>query len=59
MPSNRTVVFRGFAPEDPHASLLIVTDARSDKMAHFGANPHAEVCWYRLRTEWDVSLLIM
>ena len=42
MPSCRTVVFRGFRSD----ALVITTDARSDKVAHFRARPFAEVAWY-------------
>ena len=43
-PSNRTVVFRGFA-EDSNG-ILISTDARSSKMADLKNNYIASLCWY-------------
>ena len=41
-PSNRTVVFRGFADE----ALQMVTDARSEKVQQIQTYPWGEACWY-------------
>ncbi|MEO0348608.1 MAG: Npun_F5749 family FMN-dependent PPOX-type flavoprotein [Cyanobacteria bacterium P01_A01_bin.15] len=41
-PSNRTVVFRGFADD----ALQMVTDGRSEKVRQIQAYPWAEACWY-------------
>ncbi len=47
-PANRTVVFRGFVPDDN--SLLFVTDQRSDKVGHLLSQPAVELCWYFAKT---------
>ncbi len=44
MPYNRTVVIRAFRPRT--GELRIVTDARSQKIAHLRADPRAALCWY-------------
>ncbi len=44
LPANRTVVFRGFLENSNQ--LQIITDARSNKIAHIQAKPWAEICWY-------------
>ncbi len=43
-PANRTVVFRGFRAATDQ--LMIVTDARSEKIHHLAHHPWAEACWY-------------
>jgi len=43
-PTNRTVVFRGFA--EGSDDLQFVTDRRSAKVQHVQVNPRAEACWY-------------
>ena len=40
---NRSVVFRGFGPA---SEVLILTDARSTKIAELAREPQAEICWY-------------
>jgi PPOX class probable FMN-dependent enzyme len=47
-PRNRTVVFRGFAPDD--AALLVITDSRSEKIVELAQNAMAEVAWYFTET---------
>jgi len=41
---NRTVVVRAFDADT--GELRIVTDARSQKVAHLRADPRAALCWY-------------
>ena len=41
-PSNRTVVFRGFADD----ALQMVTDGRSEKVQQIQTCPWCEACWY-------------
>ncbi|RAL54217.1 hypothetical protein DM860_004688 [Cuscuta australis] len=43
-PSNRTVVFRGFA--DNSDKIQINTDSRTRKMEELRHCPFAEICWY-------------
>jgi pyridoxamine 5'-phosphate oxidase len=47
-PRNRTVVFRGFGADD--ASLLVITDCRSEKIVELRQNAATEVAWYFTRT---------
>lgn len=47
-PANRTVVFRGFFADTNQ--LQIVTDTRSEKIAHITVQPEAEACWYFPKT---------
>ncbi len=47
-PTNRTVVFRGFAENSD--DLQFVTDRRSAKVQHLQVNPRAEACWYFAET---------
>ncbi|KAJ4825832.1 Pyridoxine/pyridoxamine 5'-phosphate oxidase 2 [Turnera subulata] len=49
-PSNRTVVFRGFA--DNTDNILINTDARTRKIEELKHCPFAEICWYFTDT-WE------
>lgn len=44
VPYSRTVVVRAFDAEVDE--LQIVTDARSQKVAHLRADPRASLCWY-------------
>ncbi|KAH6767328.1 Pyridoxamine 5'-phosphate oxidase family protein [Perilla frutescens var. hirtella] len=44
LPSNRTVVFRGF--ENDGDKILINTDTRSRKINDLKHWPFAEICWY-------------
>jgi pyridoxamine 5'-phosphate oxidase len=48
IPFNRTVVVRAFHPET--GELEIVTDVRSQKVAHLRANPRVALCWYLTAT---------
>ncbi len=48
LPTNRTVVFRGFL--DNSNQLQIVTDIRSEKVAHIQQQPWGEICWYFAKT---------
>ncbi len=43
-PYNRTVVIRGFRSETNE--LHVVTDARSQKIAHLQETPRVALCWY-------------
>ncbi len=47
-PANRTVVFRGFLNQSN--KLQIITDSRSEKMAHINNNSASEICWYFPKT---------
>ena len=53
-PTNRTVVFRGFF-EDTN-QLKIITDSRSEKIAHLTYFPWAEACWYFSKTREQFRL---
>jgi len=48
LPTNRTVVFRGFT--DEYNCLKFITDMRSQKVLDIRHNPHAEICWYFPKT---------
>jgi PPOX class probable FMN-dependent enzyme len=58
-PAVRTLVFRGFEGDN---TIAIVTDIRSEKVAHLKNNPNAEICWYfkdtreqfRIRVQCDI-----
>lgn len=54
-PHNRTVVFRGFGPA---SEVLVLTDARSGKVAHLQRNPAAEACWYFAGTREQFRLTL-
>jgi PPOX class probable FMN-dependent enzyme len=54
IPSNRTVVFRGFL-EDSN-NLQIITDIRSEKCQHLQHQPIAEICWYFAKTREQFRL---
>ncbi|MGK7958113.1 MAG: Npun_F5749 family FMN-dependent PPOX-type flavoprotein [Crocosphaera sp.] len=47
-PSNRTVVFRGFLNQSNQ--LQIITDSRSEKIAHINYHSAGEICWYFPKT---------
>ena len=53
-PANRTVVFRGFFPENN--GLTFVSDRRSQKADDVAAHPHAEACWYFTETREQFRL---
>lgn len=59
IPTNRTVVFRGFQAETNN--LLIITDIRSEKINHLQQKPNAEICWYfpKTREQFRINGLIM
>ncbi len=44
LPTNRTVVFRGFL--DSSNQLKIITDSRSRKIDQIKQQPWGEICWY-------------
>lgn len=52
LPSCRTVVFRGLLKHSnpdiniDQIALKIITDSRSEKIRHFGLNPHSELVWW-------------
>lgn len=49
MPSNRTVVYRGFLPQGGQVNQSIVTfvtDRRSNKVSHCEKFPFVEIAWY-------------
>ena len=48
LPTNRTVVFRGF--ESNTNNLLIITDSRSEKILHLQKKNQGEICWYFTKT---------
>jgi PPOX class probable FMN-dependent enzyme len=54
LPANRTVVFRGFWSDTDW--LQLVTDSRSEKIAHIQYQPLAEVCWYFTKTREQFRL---
>jgi len=54
IPTNRTVVFRGFF-EDSN-NLQIITDIRSEKCKHLQHQPVAEICWYFTKTREQFRL---
>ena len=48
LPTNRTVVFRGFLSDTNQ--LQFITDVRSQKYSHLQKQPWGEVCWYFTKT---------
>eukprot|EP00747_Dinoflagellata_sp_TGD_P171330 gnl/TRDRNA2_/TRDRNA2_205143_c0_seq1.p1 gnl/TRDRNA2_/TRDRNA2_205143_c0~~gnl/TRDRNA2_/TRDRNA2_205143_c0_seq1.p1 ORF type:complete len:253 (+),score=30.85 gnl/TRDRNA2_/TRDRNA2_205143_c0_seq1:259-1017(+) len=50
LPTCRTVVFRGFTPTEPSGgspqALRMITDARSEKVAHIQRSPSCEMVWW-------------
>ena len=53
-PRNRTVVFRGFGP-DNH-SLLAITDSRSEKATELAVHNRGEIAWYFTHTREQFRL---
>ena len=54
LPTNRTVVFRGFL--DGSDNLKFITDTRSEKYQHLLEQAHGEVCWYFTKTREQFRL---
>ncbi|HHP7229320.1 MAG TPA: Npun_F5749 family FMN-dependent PPOX-type flavoprotein [Xenococcaceae cyanobacterium] len=54
LPTNRTVVFRGFLENSNQ--LQIVTDLRSDKVSQIQQQPWGEACWYFTKTREQFRL---
>lgn len=54
LPANRTIVFRGFLNDTNQ--LIVITDGRSDKIAHVTYQPWAEACWYFTKTREQFRL---
>ncbi|WP_072620115.1 Npun_F5749 family FMN-dependent PPOX-type flavoprotein [Spirulina major] len=54
-PANRTVVFRGFSEAGDR--LRMISDRRSEKIAHLQHHPWAELCWYFPKTREQFRLL--
>ena len=48
LPTNRTVVFRGFL--EPTNQLQFIIDTRSEKFIHIQQKPYGEICWYFTKT---------
>lgn len=48
LPTNRTVVFRGFLAQTNQ--LQFITDTRSDKFNHLQQQSWSEICWYFTKT---------
>jgi pyridoxamine 5'-phosphate oxidase len=48
LPTNRTIVFRGFLAATNQ--LQFITDTRSDKFSHLLRQPWGEICWYFTKT---------
>lgn len=48
LPTNRTVVFRGFLEQTNQ--LQFITDTRSQKYSHLQQKPWGEICWYFTKT---------
>ncbi len=53
-PANRTVVFRGFFAETNQ--IMIISDARSEKVAQIAHHAAAEACWYFTKTREQFRL---
>lgn len=53
-PTNRTVVFRGFAESSDR--LTIITDRRSEKIAHLAQHPWGAISWYFRKTREQFRL---
>lgn len=49
LPTNRTIVFRGFLVGTNQ--LQFATDIRSDKFSHLQQQPWGEICWYFTKTQ--------
>lgn len=48
LPTNRTVVFRGFLESTNQLQFII--DTRSEKFIHIQQKPYGEICWYFTKT---------
>jgi pyridoxamine 5'-phosphate oxidase len=48
LPSNRTVVFRGF--RNGTNDIQIISDRRSEKIIQLQHSPYGEICWYFPKT---------
>ena len=48
LPTNRTIVFRGFL--DSTNWLQFIIDTRSEKYTHLQQKPYGEICWYFTKT---------
>ena len=48
LPTNRTVVFRGFLESTNQLQFII--DTRSKKFIHIQQKPYGEICWYFTKT---------
>lgn len=48
LPTNRTVVFRGFLESTNQLQFII--DSRSEKFIHIQQQPYGEICWYFTKT---------
>jgi len=53
-PANRTIVFRGFLPDN---QLKFITDARSEKVEQMTHQAWGEVCWYFPKSREQFRLL--
>ena len=53
-PANRTVVFRGFFPDNN--GLMFVSDGRSQKAKDIALHPFAAACWYFTETREQFRL---
>lgn len=56
LPSNRTVVFRGFLNDDQN-QIKIITDRRSEKIQDIAHQAQAEICWYFTKTREQFRIL--
>ena len=54
LPTNRTVVFRGFL--EPTNQLQFIIDTRSEKFIHIQQKPWGEICWYFTKTREQFRL---
>jgi pyridoxamine 5'-phosphate oxidase len=54
LPTNRTIVFRGFLAKTDR--LQFISDTRSDKFNHLQQQPWGEICWYFTKTREQFRL---
>jgi PPOX class probable FMN-dependent enzyme len=54
LPTNRTVVFRGFLESTNQLQFII--DTRSKKFIHIQQKPYGEICWYFTKTREQFRL---
>lgn len=54
LPTNRTVVFRGFLESTNQLQFII--DTRSEKFIHIQQKPWGEICWYFTKTREQFRL---